>query len=63
MKLHAKNLALAAGANRNEVEIIAKEMLQGKNISAGKAEELLRELRDKSQKEANVGVLSSSSPS
>jgi hydroxymethylglutaryl-CoA reductase len=63
MKLHAKNLALAAGADRSEIDIVAREMLQSKNISAGKAEELLKELRERKARAHEADCLTSSSPS
>ncbi len=41
MKLHAKNVALAAGATGAEIEIVAAEMVRSKKISASEAENLL----------------------
>lgn len=41
MKLHAKNVALAAGAKGAEIEIVAAEMVRTKKISASEAESLL----------------------
>jgi hydroxymethylglutaryl-CoA reductase len=62
MKLHAKNLALAAGANKHEIDIVAREMLKSKNISASKAEDILKSIREMSSNN-DVTCLSSSSPS
>jgi hydroxymethylglutaryl-CoA reductase len=45
MKLHAKNLALAAGALAEEVEAVAMEMVFQKNVSASSAETILAQLR------------------
>ena len=45
MKLHAKNLALSAGATPEEAERIAKIMVEEKNISFKRAVELLEKLR------------------
>ncbi len=45
MKLHAKNLALAAGAHSEEVETVAMEMVLAKNVSASAAESILAQLR------------------
>ena len=45
MKLHAKNVALAAGALAKEIEIVARIMVEQSNISAGFAETILTELR------------------
>jgi hydroxymethylglutaryl-CoA reductase len=41
MSLHAKNIAIAAGAKGEEVERIAKQMAEEKNISLARAQELL----------------------
>jgi hydroxymethylglutaryl-CoA reductase len=41
MKLHAKNVALAAGATGAEIEIVAAEMVRSKKISASEAETLI----------------------
>lgn len=41
MKLHAKNLALAAGARKDEVEVVARRLVEMQNISASAAEEIL----------------------
>jgi len=45
MKLHAKNLALSAGATPEEAEKIAKIMVEERSISFKRAAELLEELR------------------
>jgi hydroxymethylglutaryl-CoA reductase len=45
MKLHAKNLALGAGARAKEVETIATQMVLRQTVSATAAENLLAELR------------------
>lgn len=65
MKLHAKNIALAAGAKGQEVEVISKEMLRDKEISASKAEALLEKLRQVASEsnEDNGLPLSSPNPS
>lgn len=63
MKLHAKNLALAAGASGKEVEMISKEMLQLKDISASRAEALLKQLRKGGSEARNGATVTSSSPS
>jgi len=47
MKLHAKNLALAAGAVGGEIEVVASEMVKNKLVSASEAERLLAALRSK----------------
>jgi len=60
MKLHAKNLALGAGAKGKEVETIAKEMLRTKSISASKAEVLIEELRRTSTEKKDHDVSSTS---
>jgi hydroxymethylglutaryl-CoA reductase len=46
MKLHAKNIASQAGATGKEVDIVAKKMIEEKNISQGFAEKILKEMKD-----------------
>ena len=41
MKLHAKNIAITAGAKGAEIDEIAKRMAEEKNISVGRAKEIL----------------------
>lgn len=48
MELHAKNIAIAAGAAGAEIEKAAEKMSSEKNISTKRAEELLKEMRGKS---------------
>ncbi len=58
MKLHAKNLALAAGARGKEVEVIATQMVRDKKVSASHAEralELHRETHVDPAIQVNVG--------
>jgi hydroxymethylglutaryl-CoA reductase len=45
MKLHAKNLSLAAGARGNEVEVVANQMVIEKRVSASAAEKILSSIR------------------
>lgn len=47
MELHAKNLAIAAGAAGEEIEKVAGRMASEKNVSASRAAELLKEMRKK----------------
>ncbi len=47
MKLHAKNLALAAGSRGIEVETVANALVLKQNISVSAAEIILAELRNK----------------
>jgi len=47
MELHAKNLAIAAGATAEEADGVAALMISGKDISAKKASELLSDARKK----------------
>lgn len=61
MRLHAKNIAFAAGAQGAEVEIVADILIQRKSISASEAEVVLRELREK-EREKRESFLSSSNP-
>jgi hydroxymethylglutaryl-CoA reductase len=45
MKLHAKNIAVQAGAIGEQINVIAAKMIESKNISQIKAEEILNELK------------------
>ncbi len=47
MELHAKNIAIASGANGDEVEKVASAMVGEKSISTKRAQELLSKLRGK----------------
>jgi hydroxymethylglutaryl-CoA reductase len=62
MKLHAKNLALAAGARGKEVEIISTLMVRDKKISASHAERALEMLRGATGNQ-NLDIDPSLSPS
>ena len=44
MKLHAKNLASAAGATPEQTDKIVQKMLEEKNISLNRAKELLDQI-------------------
>ncbi len=44
MKLHARNLAAAAGASPTQINEIVKKMIQEKNISLNRAKELLDQI-------------------
>lgn len=46
MKLHAKNLALAAGAKGSEIDTVANQLVIDKKISATHAEKVLAKLRE-----------------
>ncbi len=45
MKLHAKNIAVLAGAKGELIDVIARKMVEEKKISVDRARELLAELR------------------
>lgn len=47
MKLHAKSLALLAGANADEVELVASQLSSAKHINLATASEILTTLRTK----------------
>jgi hydroxymethylglutaryl-CoA reductase len=49
MKLHAKNLALAAGARGKEVEAVANRLVVEPKITASAAERILAQIRSTSQ--------------
>ena len=44
MKLHARNLAAAAGANSKQIDTIVSKMIQENNISLNRAKELLDQI-------------------
>ena len=48
MALHAKTIAMNAGATNNEIEFVAKEMITNKNISISEAKEILNRLKNTS---------------
>jgi hydroxymethylglutaryl-CoA reductase len=41
MCLHAKNIAITAGAKGRNIDIVAQKMVENKCISAAKAKEIL----------------------
>ena len=45
MKLHAKNIAVMAGAKGKEIELVAKKMDEEKNIRMDRAKEILESIR------------------
>lgn len=45
MKLHSKNIAVQAGATEEEIEEVVAKMIEAKDISQAKAEEILKEIR------------------
>jgi len=45
MELHAKNIAVAAGANGEQADKIAEQMVKEKNVSPSRAEEILRGMK------------------
>ncbi|MBX2837772.1 MAG: 3-hydroxy-3-methylglutaryl-CoA reductase, partial [Gammaproteobacteria bacterium] len=47
MSLHAKNVAIAAGAAGNEIEPVAQQLISDKTINAEAAEQILRKLRSR----------------
>jgi hydroxymethylglutaryl-CoA reductase len=44
MRLHARNLAAAAGADSSQIDEIVKIMIEQKNISLVKAKEILEHI-------------------
>ena len=44
MRLHARNLAAAAGAKNEQIDKIVQKMIDGNNISLDKAKELIKEI-------------------
>jgi hydroxymethylglutaryl-CoA reductase len=45
MSLHAKNLAVTAGAKGEDIDKVSKKMIEEKNISVSRAKEILEEIR------------------
>jgi len=45
MRLHAKNIAVTAGASGDEIDIVARRMVEEDAVRADRAEEILEELR------------------
>jgi hydroxymethylglutaryl-CoA reductase len=45
MSLHAKNIAVMAGAHGEEIEKIANQMIKEGKIKLDRAEEILKEIR------------------
>ena len=43
MRLHARQVALAAGANEDQVEYVARQMAQENNIRVNRAKEILKD--------------------
>lgn len=53
MELHARNIAIMAGARGNEIDYVANEMIKMKIIRVDKAKEILEKLRgDKNEKKS-----------
>lgn len=46
MRMHARQVALAAGANAEFVQVIAERMIQEKNIRVDRAKEILRQMKE-----------------
>ncbi|MEM0079372.1 MAG: hydroxymethylglutaryl-CoA reductase, degradative [Nitrososphaerota archaeon] len=49
MSLHAKNIAVMAGAVGDEIDIVAEQMVREKTIRVDRAQEILKELRSKKE--------------
>lgn len=47
MALHARNIALVAGAVGEEVDVVAKRMAEEKDVRADRAAALLKEMRSR----------------
>lgn len=45
MKLHSQNVAIAAGASPEEVDVVAQRMIKEKNVRFDRAQEILEEIR------------------
>ncbi|MBD3192421.1 MAG: hydroxymethylglutaryl-CoA reductase, degradative [Candidatus Heimdallarchaeota archaeon] len=47
MRLHAKNVAISAGATGTLIEKVAKQMIEEKNVKFSRAQELLKKMKEK----------------
>jgi hydroxymethylglutaryl-CoA reductase len=47
MKLHAKNIAVQAGAKENEIDFVVQKMIEKKQVAQHIAEEAIKEFREK----------------
>jgi hydroxymethylglutaryl-CoA reductase len=47
MKLHAKNIAIIAGAAGDEIHLVAEQMVKEKLVSVSRAEEILKNLKNR----------------
>ncbi len=47
MKLHAKNIAVIAGAGEKEIDKVAEKMAEEKKVNVQRAKEILEEMREK----------------
>ncbi|MHA1304311.1 MAG: hydroxymethylglutaryl-CoA reductase, degradative, partial [Candidatus Heimdallarchaeaceae archaeon] len=47
MSLHAKNMAITAGAKGTEIELVAQKLVENKKITYDKAVEILNSIREK----------------
>jgi hydroxymethylglutaryl-CoA reductase len=45
MKLHAKNIAVGAGAKEKEIDLVSKKMIELKEVNQATAEKILEEIR------------------
>jgi len=45
MKLHARNIALQAGASSNEIDVVVQRMVDGQNVTTDNACQILKEIK------------------
>jgi hydroxymethylglutaryl-CoA reductase len=45
MKLHARQVAVAAGAEASEIDLVVQRLIDGRTIRVDRAQEILSELR------------------
>ncbi|HET7377815.1 MAG TPA: 3-hydroxy-3-methylglutaryl-CoA reductase, partial [Anaerolineae bacterium] len=55
MGLHARQLAIAAGAAGDEIDLIAAQLVQEKQVRLDRAEALVKEIKSYLPKEAEIG--------
>ena len=50
MKLHARNIAIMAGAEGIYIDMVAERMIKERNINMARAQEILKELIESNNK-------------
>jgi hydroxymethylglutaryl-CoA reductase len=45
MKLHARNIALQAGASSNKIDVVVQRMIDSQNVTTDNACQILKEIK------------------